>query len=286
MEIKDQLRQLLDPAGMGIPRRAVIAGPGRIVVSKGRAPHEPEIDVLSELCHAVFDTEPRRPDDLLRRALREDIPSAWVALRDDIVWKYTIPIFQNHVPDILFALLHPTECKTFVCSRLIESEANIDWSSVRNEMPAIATRIAELKSDIASDSFAGAVTLLRPRHEVVARCLDMSPASAGLFVRLPAAELVAAVKLAPGALDAIAAHARSLRAPARYGPLAFLAIVSRAGLIVPHTIGTETLMHLRGTKFDARVAAAAAILAQTDARAEVSGMAHLIEYLSAAESCT
>lgn len=72
-----------------VPRRAVLL-PGGVLGDRAAHPSEPEADLVSRVCEivrratgqAVF---PRRTSELLERALAENCPGAWEAVRDDLL---------------------------------------------------------------------------------------------------------------------------------------------------------------------------------------------------------
>jgi len=277
-----RLRDLVDPTGHGVPRRAVLAGPGRLAVDKSRAPDQPEVDVISEICHLCFQTEPRHAVELMDRALVQDLPDAWTALRDDLVWGYPVPVCQDHVPHIVAALYRPSECRVFVCAKLIASSDDaVCWSSLEDSFEDVLRHVTTVDSEVAASAFQEVVARLGIDAAVVAECLCQHPASAKMFLGLCHADLLGVARAAPHLADVLETHARSLPAGKRYPTLAFLATLAHAGVRVGKPqLGVDTLVELRRQKYDVRLAAAAAVLAQTHDDPTVAALVHAVESLA------
>lgn len=84
----DQIIAILRVKG-GIPRRAVVQADGRLA-DKTSLPDAPEVDLVSRLCEVARAAGgqacyPRQTAALLDRALADNDPGAWQAVRDDIV---------------------------------------------------------------------------------------------------------------------------------------------------------------------------------------------------------
>ena len=283
----DRLRGLLRHAGEKPPRRAVLAGPGRLVADKSRAPGEPEVDVLSEICHVVFGTEPRDARALLDRALVQNVPEAWAALRDDLVWGYPVNVDHDHVPHVVAALLAqpPDECRVFACSKLIMSSSGAAWDPLVAALPRIVRAVSALESDVAAAAVREVIAHFGVAPACIADCVSTCPRSAVLFLGTSTQDLLAAHRAAPQLVARVHAHARALPAAQRYAPLAFLASLAQAGAPVDaastSALGVDTLVDLRRQKFDLRVAAAAAVLAQSCADPAIAALVHVIETLAA-----
>jgi hypothetical protein len=272
-----RVRAILDPLGQGIPRRAAIHSETGLVVDILRYPGLKEVDALSEICHAVFQTEPRDPSQLVHRALVLNVATAWNALRDDLSLGITYKIAGDDVGHVIRCLMtQPNETQAYVCSTLITTNPLEQWSF---DVERVITHVATLDSDAVCDAFQRVITFLGVSMDLAGRIVSENPHTCRLFLRCP--KLADVYTYAPGVVGAVCDYARSLRPSQRYPPLAFLAILCHAGIRVPPDVGVETMVKLRKTTYDAKLAAAAAVIIQGSEDSTVRAFGNVIESLAA-----
>ena len=266
----DGVRHILDPLGRGPPRRAVVCPATGLIGDKTSAPHLPEIHALSEMCRECFDTEPRDPDTLLRRAFEDDLDSAWRALRDDILLGHEF----RPDPSKIAAVLNREdvdELRTYACAMLTKTFEDVD----------VETLVERAVDQGFSDSVLAALqeATVRLDPDVVARLLEKRPGAARMFLTYPTMSHVPMRH--PNDAMALCAHASSIPVKERYPCLALASLLARTGARVTTSVATDTMVRLRKSKFDVRVAAAAAALASFDSDPIVRAMSSVIESLAA-----
>lgn len=254
-DVKKTLLGLLDPRGTGkVPRRAVLLDCG-LIVDRTEAPDKPEVHVVSQIARAVFDTEPRDPNDLLHRALVLNVPSAWDALKDDLVLGYSFVLPNNMVSHAHRHLVHhPTPAKAYVCSRLL-LHTDVP-KNIFDDLPVGAI------ADMPEDAVLAVQTMLQalqPDVAKVAKVLRDAPNACRLF--LTHTRLSQLPYHDPQLLDHLCEHAASVPVKLRYPTLALVAVVCQSGVRFSHDVGVQTLEALAKTKFDVKLAAAAAVVA-------------------------
>lgn len=271
----DALRRLVDPRDRGVPRRAALDATGLVIHATTDIP---EIDVVSDMCHAIFgaELEPRDAPKLIDRAFLWNIPTAWRALRDDCI--------ANRVPDhvwglvssdrMLDALYRPIdESVIVVCAHILSRiDVALDVTS-----PEIWCDIARALAPCSAGRYV--MNHLDPSTRDVAHMLLEAPEVATLFLGSTG---VAAMRADARVVESLVARAASLRPQDRYEPLALLACGAAAGVRIDPQIGVATLVDLRRRAFDAKVAAAAAVVAQGHDDAVIRGMASVVESLASA----
>jgi hypothetical protein len=265
-----EIRHLVDPTKSGIPRRAVISPDTGLVCDKTRAPHLPEVDVLSEMCRVLYGTEPRSPADLVRRAFEEDRASAWTALRDDLLLGFDIAV----APDLISKWLHRgDELRVYVCSLCARNVAleDVDYS-------ALVPRACAFSDDTLA-ALQSVVSAAAPSPEIVAAMVSEYPRSCRMFLKYP--RMIDLPVLCPEIGLKLCNYAESLPVQDRYPSLAMASFVSRAGGKVRTDVGVKTLVAMRRSRFDVRLAAAAASLASADPDPTHRAMSGIIETLAA-----
>jgi hypothetical protein len=276
-ELERTLRLLLDPRGQGIPRRATLDYAGLVVDATSLQ----EIDVVSDVCHALFgaELEPRDPVSLVDRAVIQNIPAAWSALRDDCR--------ANRVPDhvwgrisphhMLAALFRPVdESVVDVCAHILE-RLDISLDVPTDRWSDLARAISS------SDAGRAIMEHLDPSVRDIATILIEAPEAGSLFLGSSSVAVGAAARCDPKVVTSLVAHAAALAPHRRYVPLALLARISSGGSRdVDPAIGVATLVDLKRRAFDAKLAAAAAVIAQRHDDPAIRGMAHVVESLASA----
>ena len=278
----DRLRQILDPLGHGVPRRATLARDSRLIVEKSHGT-ELEIDAISEVCHLLFGNElpPRSFRDLLRRALHMPAnPVLWQSMRDDIVNKYPIEVPDEEHEYIIHSLMkEPSDDSVFVCCRII-SETPAMWDRFKESFSNIVRILGLLESDIVASSFREVVCKIRISSANIANALDTYPYAARLFVGIGAPDLAAAYRVDPSFAAKIDAYAMSLPPARRTAHLSILAMLVHSGICFKTESGPDTFASLKKGKHDAKLSVAAAILCQSHADPHLGGMAYVIESLA------
>ena len=278
----DTLRVLLDPLDRGvIPRRVAVLQDSGLVVDRLWAPDAAEVDVLSEIAHLFFATEPRRPGDLLRRALIDDVPTAWDALRDDISLGIPVPVrgFEEHVVRHLSA--RPTATRAYVCGHLLLAAGPDAGAWKTLDLSAVVRHLAALDSEAAFLVFQRVLETAPLPIAQVAEILRATPGAAAMFLGHPhLVQLVSVDRELPGAL---CDYAASRPVAQRYPALAIVAIMCHSGMKFAHPVGLDTLRSLRKAKFDVALAAAAAVIAQQSApeSPDIAALAGIVETLAA-----
>ena len=276
-KLERTLRLLLDPRGRGIPRRATLDYAGLVVDATALQ----ETDVVSDVCHALFgsELEPRDPALLIDRAVTHNIPSAWRALRDDCR--------ANRVPDHVWGRVSPNHMLAALFRPVDESVVDVcayilDRLDLALDVPA--DRWSEVARSISSSDAGRAIMEhLDPSVRDVATILVEAPEAGSLFLGSASVAVGAAARCDPGVVPSLVAHAAALAPHRRYAPLALLAIISSGGFgDVDPAIGVSTLVDLKRRAFDAKLAAAAAVIAQRHDDAAIRGMAHVVESLASA----
>jgi hypothetical protein len=261
------IKTLIDPYGHGIPRRVVVLPDTGLLCDKTRAPTLPEISSLSEVVHLLYDTEPRDPEALLRRCVIDDVPTAWTALRDDLVLGYAFKVPEELVGHFLKLLdSKPGAVQTFVCLKLIPKHARTEATlvhacSLRDAHVLEACR--EMDIDI----------------HTAARLLVSHPETSVAFITHP--RLLEVHLLQPTVCRVLCDYAMS--AKDMYPPLSIVAQLVHSGVAPPtdHPVGLDTLQKLRKGKFNVKLAAAAAVLCQHHPDPIVRNLSAVIETLSA-----
>ncbi len=277
----DRVRQILNPLRHQPPRRAVLSD-CNLVIDKTADPSKPEIEALSEICSIAFDTEPRHPADLLRRALVNNVSAAWNALRDDLVCGYSVPLPHEYARDIHRHLSDcPTECMTFVCLTLVCQSPHEWFSSL--DIGVLARNVASYS--ILSPLFCQTIEHLRVPDSVIAETLESAPTTVAFF--LGACNPSALCALRPTLPTTLIGHAYALHAAERYAPIGFLALLVRLNdrhvdVSQAATLGIKTLTCIPKKRFDARVAAAASVLAQKSPDPDIAAIASIVETLATA----
>ena len=273
--MEDALRRILDPLGRGIPRRAAIDPCTGLVVDKVHHPRLKEIDALSEICHIVFRTEPRDPVHVLHRALVLNSRSAWDALRDDVSLGITYKIAGDDVGHVIRCLLtQPNETQAYVCSELISANPLEKWSF---DFDAVARHLATLESDTVYEAFQKVTGLMTISTEHLGRLVAEHPHTCRIFLSMPRL----ADAYSPEIVDVLCRYARTLRPAQRYPPLAFLATLAHAGVYVPPDVGIDTMVKLRKSTYDAKIAAAAAVIIQGSSDETTRAFGNVIESMAA-----
>jgi|Laugresbdmm110sd_1035091.scaffolds.fasta_scaffold06916_3 hypothetical protein len=278
----DRLRQILDPLGHGVPRRATLARHSKLIVEKSQG-NELEIDAISEVCHLLFGNElpPRSFRDLLRRALHTPHnPALWQSMRDDIVHKYPIEVPDDEHEYIIHLLMkESSDDSVFVCCRIV-AETPAMWDRFKECFSDIVRVLGLSESDIVASSFREVVCKVRMSSANVANALDTYPYAARLFVGIGAPELAAAYRVDPSFAAKIDAYAMSLPPARRTAHLSILAMLVHSGISFKTESGPDTFAALKKGKHDAKLDVAAAILCQSHADPRLSGMACVIESLA------
>jgi hypothetical protein len=241
---------------------------------KTAAPHLEELDILSEVCRVCFDAEPRDPETLLRRAFVDDTDAAWRALRDDVLLTYPV---SPRLSDVVDVLNRPSidELRVYVCLLL---GANIKIAYRDIDVVSLVERAGrDVYSDDTLTALQPAVAMITP--DVAARILETYPHTARAFLTYPGLPHVA--MRSPGIAAAMCAHAERLPINQRYPSMALAALFARTGVPVATTVARDTFLRLRKTKFDVRVAAAAAALASFDDDPLVRAMSSVVESMAA-----
>lgn len=261
------LQTLLDPYGHGIPRRVVVLPETGLVCDKTRAPSLPEISSLSEIVHVLFKTEPRDPETLLRRCVIDDVPTAWIALRDDLVLGYSFVVPEDLISHFV-KLIHsqPGAVRTYVCLKLIPKYARTEATlkhACSLEDVHVLDACREMDIDI----------------QYAARLMMTYPETSVAFITHP--RLLDVHRFQPTLCSTLCDYAMTVRD--RYPPLSIVAQLVHAGIAPPpdHPVGLDTLQKLRKGKFNVKLAAAAAVLCQCHTDAVVRNLSGVIETLSA-----
>jgi hypothetical protein len=272
-----RLKSILDPLGRGVPRRAVIDPHTGLVIDKVHHPRLKEIDALSEICHIVFRTEPRDPLQVLHRALVLNIGTAWDALRDDTILGITYKIAGDDVGHVIRCLLtQPNETQAYVCSMLVSTNPLEKWSF---DFDHVARHIATLDSDTVCQAFQKVTSLMTISTEHLGRLVIEYPHTCRLFLSTP--RLADVYSHCPDIVGILCRYAGTLRAAQRYPPLAFLATLCHAGVYVPPDVGIDTMVKLRKTTYDAKIAAAAAVIIQGSSDDTTRAFGNIIESMAA-----
>ena len=275
--MEDKLKRILDPLGRGIPRRAAIDPQTGLVVDKVCHPRLKEIDALSEICHVVFRTEPRDPRHVLHRALVLNTSTAWDALRDDVSLGISYKIAGDDVCHVIRCLLtQPNETQAYVCSMLITTNPLEKWSF---DVDIVARHLATLDSDMVCEAFQKVAGLMTISTEHLARLIAEYPQTCRIFLSTP--RLADVYSHSPEIVGILCRYAETLRPAHRYPPLAFLATLCHAGVYVPPDVGIDTMVKLRKTTYDAKIAAAAAVIIQGSSDQTVRAFGNVMESMAA-----
>ena len=275
--METQLRSLLDPLGRGIPRRVVIDPHTGLVTNKLVCPRLKEVDVLSEICHIVFNTEPRDQQRILYRALILNVSTAWNALREDISLGITYKIAGDDVGHVVRCLLNqPNETQAYVCSAFITSNPLEHWSF---DLSHVTRHLAHIESDTVCEAFQKVLQLLGFSMTHLAQLVTECPHTCRMFLTMP--RLADVYTHMPEIVDILCRYTASLRPIQRYPPLAFLAILCHSGIHIPPDVGIETMIKLRKTSYDAKIAAAAAVIIQGSSDESTRAFGNVIESLAA-----
>lgn len=266
--VTDAVRKLVDPMRTGnIPRRVVVSPETGLVCDITSAPHLPECEVLSEICSVMYNTEPRNPTDLVRRAFDDNIQTAWEAMRDDILVGYTFEIPQTSVRKWLYA---GDELRVSVCCRLVSQKiGHIEYGRLASR-PFTDDTFAALQHVVAASI---------PTPETVATLVCEFPRCCRMFLRYPRIVDLPLFRSDIGLK--VCEYASTVDIGKRYPALAMASLVARAGAKIDPDIGASTLTQIRRSRIDIRLAAAAAGLAATAGNPTHRAMAGLIESLAA-----
>ena len=272
----DALRRLVDPRDRGVPRRAALDATGLVIHATTDIP---EIEVISDMCHAIFgaELEPRDAPKLVDRAFLRNIPTAWRALRDDCIAK--------RVPDHVWGLVSSDRMLDALCNPIDESVIGVCAHILSRIDLALDVTSPEMWCDIARNLAISprdgrdVMNHLDPSTRDVAHMLLEAPETASLFLGSTG---TTAMRADARVVESLVARAASLRPQDRYEPLALLACGAAAGVRIDPQIGVATLVDLRRRAFDAKVAAAAAVVAQGHDDAVIRGMASVVESLASA----
>lgn len=269
----ERIRQLLDPFGYGLPRRAVLAPGTMVFIDKRKASTEPEIEVVSQICAVLQEQEPRRADELLYRALTLDRDSAWEAVRDDLVLGYPLVVDDDPVAAVRAMLVRPTECKVFVCCKLLQKCSPVE--AVGDALEDLCASVVGLRSDVACTAFRELLECNPQDPTRVLTILRDDPSTCVLFP--PDAVPVEAA-------DLVASYARGVPAKTRRHALGLLAGLVHRGATASGIadLGVSTLIDMHKSRMDVRVVAAAAVLIQTSEDRTLRGLATVTESLAAA----
>jgi hypothetical protein len=261
------INTLIDPYGHGIPRRVVVLPDTGLICDKTRAPTVPEISSLSEVFHTLFQTEPRDAETLLRRCVIDDVSTAWMALRDDLVMGYSFLVPDELVSHFVKLLdSRPGPVQTFACLKLIPKHARTE-ATLLHACTLKDAHVLEVCRDMDIDI------------HTVARLLVTHPETSVAFITHP--RLLDVHRLQPMVCRVLCDYAST--AHDKYPPLSIVAQLVHAGIAPPkdHPVGLDTLQKLRKGKFNVKLAAAAAVLCQHHTDPVVRNLSAVIETLSA-----
>jgi hypothetical protein len=288
-------RLLVQDTGQRI-RRAVLTEQGT-VADKTTYPSLQEVPVLSEICALLFaNTEPRHAPELLRRAFKYGIASAWQAVYDDITCNLYIDAaeytedFMKHLieacsiaqPTRLFCICHfaiqhdwpPMDYELFQGHTALVDDFVRAVVSLVVACPVLPTLLDYLQ------------TIMRricPPIETVYQYMKDQPGSCVLFLQHPdLGHLIMKQDLG----NHLCAYAETRRPEERNHILTCIAKLVQMGLPICTNIGKETLMALSSRRFDINVAAAAAVIAREEPDPTVQQLARLIETLAATIAAT
>ena len=276
-------------------RRAVLLETG-LVADKKDHPLLEEVPILSELCAIVFpDTEPRHPPELLRRAFDYGIPSAWDAVYDDIVSDISIDA-SSYTEEYLRHMIEA--CTTMQSTRLFSVcyfASKENWPSTNMDLhPFVSDLMRAMVAFIRAQGDVSrpykklcpkivpylqtVIERLCPPVDAVYEWILQTPESCILFQHHPD---LGHLVMKQGLGQHLFTYAERVRPDERYHVLMFIAKLVQNGMPVVHPLGSQTLMALSGTRFDIKVAAAAAVIAREESDPTIEHLARLIETLAA-----
>ena len=262
----DRVKRILDPSGRGPPRRAVYT---THVLDRTEAPTERELDAVSELCHALFDTEPREPRALLRRCFEGRL-TAWKALEDDVRLGYAMPLeaadalrMLEYLGGSMVTPAIASSCGMLIPKTPADWWASGSWVDIFPKIPRESY-----------DDFKAVARHVGAPVEMVARVLKNRPDAAALFASMRPGDLALACD-DPEVASALAAHAE--KHPEDYGALAILGIVDKADA----DLGLAVLARVPRSKIDLRTVAAAALALQRSPDRRIKNTGMILEALCA-----
>lgn len=274
----EDLRRILDPFSQKI-RRAVLCPTTGCIIDKTKAPDQPEIDSISEICSRILDVEPRHSKELLHRAIVLNKMEAWNALYDDIRLGYTFDASMYQI------MLHHHLMNTRSCQQLyvigVLFGNRIDGLDIQDISTAIQQYTKDPLYIPTIEIYQKIVQVLCPDTEDVAQILLHHPELSGLFATHP---LLVDVYVKHRNLPTVLCdYALSVDVSQRYYPLSIVAIFIHNGLHIQHPVGLDTLCQLRRKKFDIKVCAAACVVSQSSSTTtpEIKHLCTLIETLCA-----
>lgn len=277
------IQSLLDPLHHGV-RRAVVTDDG-LVQDKTHHPDLTEIQVLSNICHVVFHTEPRDAQTLLHRAFIEDIQTAWDALADDIrlgIVEYTG--FESYIQHVYPCIRNAyTFEKVYVAASLLAAyhEATDIPMNGKIQFQECVSAVRKYTTHPKYQDLVAAFqklvrSIMFPVRDI-GDILTTNPESCDLCIYHPHIDQVCISH--PEVVQILSDAAMALAPPKRQPYMVMLALFSRHGSRITHPVGLDTLVALRHHTFHLNLAAASAVLAQPQTDSTVASLCALIETL-------